>query len=141
MKKAKGVFKKSWLRVAPLILIVLGVCVAIAASIILWRQKPTAPPRRIISRVVHQPYIVAATAGLILGGIVMAFFQLSKETQRRSVKAFLTILAAFLVFGGPTYLIYVLRSLVVPYSLVVLVGLVSLITGLVLFVRLIKGKE
>lgn len=65
----------------------------------------------------------------------------SKETRKKSVKAGLTVLAALLVFGGPTYLLYVLQRLPIPYPLVALLGLVSFVVGLFLFVRLMEEKE
>lgn len=52
----------------------------------------------------------------------------------------LTLLAAFLTFGGPTYLIYVLKRWIIPQVLLALLGLASLTAGLILFMRLI-GEE
>jgi len=68
------------------------------------------------------------------------FFQSSKETKRRSFRAFLMLLAAFLVFVGPTYLMYAFQEVIAFYPLVVLLGIASFIVGLVLFTRLIKEK-
>jgi len=65
----------------------------------------------------------------------------SKETRKKSVKAGLTVLAALLVFGGPTYLLYVLREVPLPYPFVALLGLVSFVVGLFLFTRLMEEKE
>lgn len=62
------------------------------------------------------------------------------RVERRSVKGLLTLLAAFLVFGGPTYLMSALQGVGVPYPLLILVGVVSFLVGLFLFVRLI-GEE
>jgi hypothetical protein len=50
------------------------------------------------------------------------------------------LLAAFLVFGGPTYLMYVLQQVITLYSLVLLLGITSFIAGLLLFMRLMKEK-
>lgn len=140
-RKEKRIFRKFRLRVLPLILIVMGISVTVISSIILWRQDPAASPRTIISRLMDRPYIPGATVGLTLVGIAIAFFSSSKETQKRSVKAGLTVLAAFLVFGGPTYLLYALQRVAVPYPFLALLGLASFIVGLFLFTRLMKGKE
>ncbi|NIW15135.1 MAG: hypothetical protein GWN31_14655, partial [Candidatus Thorarchaeota archaeon] len=81
------------------------------------------------------------SVGLTLAGIVMMFFSSSKETQKKSVKAGLTVVAAFLVFGGPTYLVYALQRVDVPYPFLALLGLASFTVGLFLFMRLMKEKE
>jgi len=44
------------------------------------------------------------------------------------------------VFGGPTYLMYVLRGVAVPYPFVVFFGLACFVVGLFLFVRLLERK-
>jgi len=74
-------------------------------------------------------------------GIFKKFFLPSKETREKCVKAVLMVLAAFLVFGGPTYLLYVLQRVAVPHSLLTLLGLASIVVGLFLFTRLIKEKK
>lgn len=74
-------------------------------------------------------------------GIFKKFFLPSKETQKRFVKAVSMVLAAFLVFVGPTYMLYVLQQVAVPYSLLTLLGLASIVVGLFLFTRLIKEKK
>jgi len=129
------------LHVLPPILIAIGIGVTVISSIILWRQDPAASPRTIMSRIMGRPYIPGASVGLTLVGIVIVFFLSSRETQRKSVKAGLTVLAAFLVFGGPTYLLYALQQVPVPYPFLALLGLASFIAGLFLFTRLMKGKE
>jgi uncharacterized membrane protein YagU involved in acid resistance len=136
-KRISKIFKR---RIVPFILIIAGISIAIIASIIVWQQNPAASPRTIILNFIDPPYIIGAAVGLTVIGIAAAFFQLSKETKRRSFRAFLMVLAAFLVFGGPTYLMYALREVVSPYSFVVLIGIASFIVGLVLFTRLIKEK-
>ena len=46
-----------------------------------------------------------------------------------------------LVFGCPTYLLYALQQVAVPYPFLALLGLASFTAGLFLFTRLMKGKE
>jgi hypothetical protein len=62
------------------------------------------------------------------------------EARKRFVKATLTLFAAFLTFGGPTYLIYFLKRWIVPQAFLALLGLASLTAGSILFMRLI-GEE
>jgi len=64
-----------------------------------------------------------------------------KETQGRFTKLMLTLLAAFLTFGGPTYLIYFLKRFAIPYSFLVLLGLASLTAGIILFMHLFTREE
>jgi cytochrome c biogenesis protein CcdA len=65
----------------------------------------------------------------------------SSERKTAFIRAVLFILAALLIFGGPTYTVYVLRNLAdLPYLLVVLVGLIAFAVGILLFSRLI-GKQ
>jgi cytochrome c biogenesis protein CcdA len=63
------------------------------------------------------------------------------ERKTAFVRVVLFILAALLIFGGPTYAVYVLRHLAgLPYMLVVLVGLIAFGVGIWLFLRLV-GKQ
>lgn len=74
----------------------------------------------------------------------------SKSKGRVSVKldlnskfwrAFLVVLAAFLTFAGPTYIVYVLQNLLkIEYALSMLSGFTLLIVGLILIWYLIKNK-
>jgi cytochrome c biogenesis protein CcdA len=63
------------------------------------------------------------------------------ERKTAFVRVVLFILAALLIFGGPTYAVYVLRHFAgLPYMLVVIVGLITFIVGIWLFLRLV-GKQ
>ena len=56
-------------------------------------------------------------------------------------KTLLTVLAAFLTFAGPTYVVYVfMRILKIDYFLSMISGIVLFIIGLVLIWYLIKNK-
>ena len=46
----------------------------------------------------------------------------------------LRLFAVFLIFGGPTYLLYVLDNLEVPRLIILPVGLAAFIAGIILFV-------
>ena len=132
--------KQEMMRKTPL-LIFMGMAVAAVASALLWWQEPTIRVRTIISEITHKPFILGSILGLTLSGIGLIFLLSSKEKQRRCFKAVLTLSAAFLVFGGPTYLMFMLEKLKVPYPLLVLVGLSSFTAGVILFTRLIKEEE
>jgi len=123
------------------ILIFMGIGLAAVSAVLLWWQNPDISLRTIISVMVHRPFVLGSAAGLTLGGLGLIFFLSSKEDQRRSIKVTLMLIAALLVFGGPTYLLSVLDTLGIPYLLVVLLGLFSFAVGLILLVRLIKEEE
>ena len=56
-------------------------------------------------------------------------------------KTFLTVLAAFLTFAGPTYIPYVLiKILEIDYVISMISGIALLMTGLVLIWYLIRNK-
>ncbi len=57
------------------------------------------------------------------------------------VKVALILIAAFLIFGGPTYLMLVLQRLEISYSYIVILGLTSFTAGLILFTRLIREEK
>lgn len=59
----------------------------------------------------------------------------------RFVKIVLTIFAVLLIFGGPTYLLYVLQRLGIPSVLFTIVGLAAFIAGVILFMHLAKEEE
>jgi len=123
------------------ILIFMGIGVAAISSALLWWQNPDIPLKTIISVMVHRPFVLGSAVGLILGGLGLIFLLSSKEDQRRSIKITLMLIAALLVFGGPTYLLSVLEALGIPYLLVVLLSLFSFALGLILLTRLIKEEE
>ncbi len=56
-------------------------------------------------------------------------------------KTFLTVLAAFLTFAGPTYMVYVLRNILeIDYFVSIASGIVLFVAGLVLIWYLIRKK-
>ena len=66
---------------------------------------------------------------------------MAKTSRERFVRALLMFLAAFLTFGGPTYLLYVLQKFVSLRPLLLLLGLASFVMGIILFAYLLEGKE
>jgi len=63
----------------------------------------------------------------------MAFLQSLKKVQKSFVKALLLLFAVFLIFGGPTYLLYILDRLGIPRLLNFLIGLAAFTVGIILF--------
>ena len=70
----------------------------------------------------------------------MAFLQSLKKGQKSFAKALLMIFAVFLIFGGPTYLIYILDRLEIPRLLNILIGLAAFTVGIILFAYLSKEE-
>ncbi len=68
----------------------------------------------------------------------MTFLRSIKKGQKRFAKALLMLFAAFLIFGGPTYLIYILDKLDLPRLVILPIGLVAFVAGLILFTYLSK---
>lgn len=56
----------------------------------------------------------------------------------RFVKTALTIFAVLLIFGGPTYLMYILQRLGIPPVLFTIVGLAAFTAGIMLFMHLAR---
>jgi uncharacterized membrane protein SpoIIM required for sporulation len=57
------------------------------------------------------------------------------------IKVTLMLISAFLVFGGPTYLVYILNKLHIHYLITILIGLFSFAVGLIILTHLIKEQE
>ena len=70
----------------------------------------------------------------------MAFLRSLKKEQKSFANALLRLFAVFLIFGGPTYLLYILDKLEVPRLLVLFAGLAAFIAGIVLFAYLSKEE-
>jgi len=65
----------------------------------------------------------------------------SADGRRRIFKVLLILLSAFLMFGGPTYLLFVLQKFDIYYPVLLLIGLASFIVGVILFTHLIRGEK
>jgi len=65
---------------------------------------------------------------------------MAKEGKEKFVRAVLTLFAAFLTFGGPTYLLYALQRFALPKPLLILLGLAAFTVGIILFAYLSKGE-
>ena len=65
----------------------------------------------------------------------------SSRFDSRFWKTFLVVLAAFLTFAGPTYIVYVgINILEIDYAISMISGFILFIVGLVLIWYLIKNK-
>jgi len=70
----------------------------------------------------------------------MPLFRPLKKGQKRFAKALLMLFAAFLIFGGPTYLLYILDRLGIPRLPLLLVGPTAFAAGVILFAHLSKEE-
>lgn len=61
--------------------------------------------------------------------------------REKLLKATLTLLAAFLMFAGPTYLLFILQRLGVPHPLLALSALASFTAGVILIFLLTREEE
>lgn len=121
------------------ILIFTGPIVALVVSLLAWWQSG-ASLINVFSEVAQKPFLLGSIAGLIAGSLILAFAMSAKKEQKRGFKVLITLASVFLMFGGPTYFIYGLQAAEIPYSYTVLIGLVSFIIGLIIFLRFV-AKE
>ena len=63
------------------------------------------------------------------------------KEKEKLLKATLTLLAAFLMFAGPTYLSFILQKLGVPHLLLVLSALASFTAGVILIFHLTRREK
>lgn len=66
--------------------------------------------------------------------------KIGKEKEQL-LKAMLTLLAAFLMFIGPTYLLYILQKMGVPHALLLLTALGSFTAGIVLIFYVTREEK
>lgn len=95
------------------------------------------------SKVQHTPkkVVLGSVISSKLVRVVLISLFLLKDEWRSFIKVALILFAAFLMFGGPTYLILVLQKLDISYPFLVLLGLASFTVGVILFTRLIQEEK
>ena len=128
--------RKHEIRLRTPVLIFIGPVVVLIISVLAWWQSD-ASLIAILSEVAQKPFMLGSVAGLTVGSLVLAFAMSAREEQKRCFKALITLASVFLMFGGPTYLIYGLQAVKVPYLYTVLIGLASFVTGIVIFLRFV----
>jgi len=131
--------RRSDVRARTPILVLLGLGVGLIALVLRWWINSSST-RDIVSYIAHKPLVSGSAAALVIGGLVVAFVLSPREEQRRVLRGALFFIAAFLTFGGPTYLIYGLQNVGVPYSVLVLGGLIAFVLGVLLLLRLIRKQ-
>jgi hypothetical protein len=134
--------KREIIRKTP-ILIIMGIGVAVVMLILVWLRNPNTHVKSMISDILHKHLVVAASVGFILEGIIIAFLLSLNNEQKKFMKALLLPLAAIFTFGGPTYMLYVLRKFRLPtFPFLLLLGFVFFVSGIILFAYLLgeKGK-
>lgn len=121
------------------ILIFVGPVVALVLSLLVWWQSG-ASLTDVFSEVAQELYMLGSIAGLTAGSLILAFAMSTRKEQKRGFKVLITLASVFLMFGGPTYFIYGLQAVKIPYSYTVFIGLVSFIIGVIIFLRFV-AKE
>lgn len=119
--------------------IFIGPVVVLIISVLAW-WRSDASLITVLSEVAQKPFMLGSVTGLTLGSLILAFAMSAREEQKRCFKALVTLASVFLMFGGPTYLIYGLQAVEVPYSYATLIGLASFVTGIILFLRLVTKE-
>lgn len=122
-------------RRAP-VLVFIGPIVVLIISVLAWWQGDTSLTA-VISEVAQKPFMLGSVASLTVGSLILAFAMSVREEQKRCFKVLVTLASVFLMFGGPTYLIYGLQALNVPYLYATPIGLASFVTGIVIFLRFV----
>lgn len=128
--------RKNEIRLRTPVLIFIGPVVVLIISVLAWWQSD-ASLVAVLSEVAQKPFMLGSVAGLTVGSLILTFTMSAREEQKRCFKALVTLASVFLIFGGPTYLIYALQAVEVPYSFAVLIGLVSFIAGIAIFLRFV----
>jgi hypothetical protein len=133
--------KKHEIRLRTPILVFIGPIVVIIISALAWWQSG-ASFTTIVSEVAQKTLVLGTVMGLTVGSFLLAFVVSPREEQRRCFKVLVTLASVFLMLGGPSYLTYGLQTIKVPYSFATLIGLVSFLVGIVLFLRfVVKGVK
>jgi hypothetical protein len=111
----------------------------LAVSLLAW-WRSEASFFSIVYKVAQKPLMLASVFGLTIGGLLLAFFMSTKDLRKRLLRVLTTLVSAFLMFGGPSYFIYGLQTAKVPYPIAASAGLVSLIAGVILFLRFVSKE-
>lgn len=131
--------RKSEVRTRTPILIFISPIVILVISMLAWWRSGESFVS-VVYIVAQKPMMLGSVLGLTIGSLILAFFMSPKELQKRFLKVFITLGSVFLMFGGPSYLLYGLQVVKVPYRIAVLTGLVSLVAGIILFLRFVPKE-
>ena len=124
---------------APILIFISPVVVLILSALAWWQSGSSFTT--IVSEVAQKPYVLGSVTGLTFLSLILAFVVSTREEQKRCLRVLVTLTSVFLMFGGPTYLIYGLQN-VMPYSYAALIGLASFLIGIAVFLRfVVKGTE
>lgn len=133
--------RKHEIRLRTSVLIFIGPVVVLIISVLAWWQSDSSLIA-VLSEVAQKPFVLGSLVGLTVGSLILAFVMSAKEEQKQCFKALVTLASVFLIFGGPTYLMYGLQTVKVPYSFAALIGLVSFLAGIAIFLRfVVKGTK
>ena len=128
--------RKNEIRRRAPVLVFIGPIVVLIISMLAWWRSDTSLTA-VLSEVAQKSFMLGSVAGLTVGSLILAFALSAREEQERCFKVLVTLASVFLMFGGPTYLIYGLQAVEVPYLYATLIGLASFVTGIVIFLRFV----
>lgn len=128
--------RKNEIRRRAPVLVFIGPIVVLIVSMLAWWRSDTSLTA-VLSEVAEKPFMLGSVAGLTVGSLILAFALSAREEQERCFKVLVTLASVFLMFGGPTYLIYGLQAVELPYLYATLIGLASFVTGIVIFLRFV----
>jgi len=131
--------RKHEIRLRIPILVFIGPIIVIGISVLAWWQSG-ASFAVTVSEVAQKPLVLGSVVGLTVGSLFLAVLMSPRDLQKRCVKVLITLGSVFLMFGGPTYLMYGLQALKVPYYAVLLTGLASFIVGIIIFLRFVPKE-
>lgn len=121
------------------ILIFIGPIVVLIISVLAWWPGDTSFTT-VLSEIATKPVVLGSLAGLTVGSLFLAFAISAREEQKRCFRVLVTLASVFLMFGGPTYLLYGLQAIKVPYSYAMLAGLASFVAGIIIFLRFVTKE-
>jgi uncharacterized membrane protein YidH (DUF202 family) len=131
--------RKESIRPRTPILLFIGPIVVLMVSVLAWWQSGSSFAR-VVSEVAQKPFMLGTITGLTAGSLALAFLMSKREEQKRCFKILLTLTSVFLIFGGPSYLIYGLQAVKLPYHYAALIGLFSFIAGIIIFLRYVPKE-
>jgi len=131
--------RKGDVRARTPILVFVGPIVILVISTLAWWQSGDSFVG-VVYMVAQRPLMLGSVFGLTIGSLFLAFFMSTRELQKRFLRVSVTLVSVFLIFGGPSYLLYGLQVVKVPYHIAALSGLASIVAGIILFLRFVPKE-
>jgi len=131
--------RKHEIRLRTPILVFIGPIIIIVISVLAWWQS-NASFASTVSKIAQKPWMLGSVVGFTGGSLILAFLMSPRNLQKRCLRVLITLGSVFLMFGGPTYLMYGLQAVKAPYYVATLTGLVSFIAGIIIFLRFVPKE-